>query len=282
MLTYDHTELELFGAAQDEDVTTLQAIIRQAMLEGYLKKDLSSFGNLKVTTAGKKFLKKPVEFKVPLQRDADEDEEMISEIGGSAAADEVLFSILKDIRRTLSKRMDVPPFVIFQDPSLEAMATTYPITMEELQNIPGVGAGKAKRYGAEFLRVIKEYVEENEIIRPEDMRFKTVAKNSQNKISIIQAIDRKKDLDDLAESKGMDMDELLDEIEAIIYSGTKLNINYFIEEIMDPDKVEEIFDYFRNASTDSVKVAMKELDEDDITEIEVRLVRIKFHSELGN
>ncbi len=282
VLTYDHTELELFGAAQDEDVTTLQAIIRQAMLEGYLKKDLSSFGNLKVTTAGKKFLKKPVEFKVPLQRDADEDEEMISEIGGSAAADEVLFSILKDIRRTLSKRMDVPPFVIFQDPSLEAMATTYPITMEELQNIPGVGAGKAKRYGAEFLRVIKEYVEENEIIRPEDMRFKTVAKNSQNKISIIQAIDRKKDLDDLAESKGMDMDELLDEIEAIIYSGTKLNINYFIEEIMDPDKVEEIFDYFRNASTDSVKVAMKELDEDDITEIEVRLVRIKFHSELGN
>ena len=283
VLTYDHTELELFGAATDEDVATLQAIIRQAMLEGYLKKDVVSFGNLKVTTAGKKFLKKPVEFKVPLQRETDEDEEMMnSELGGSAAADEVLFSILKDIRRTLSKRMDVPPFVIFQDPSLEAMATTYPITIEELQNIPGVGAGKAKRYGAEFLRVIKEYVEENEIIRPEDMRIKTVAKNSQNKISIIQAIDRKKDLDDLAESKGMDMDELLDEIEAIIYSGTKLNINYFIEEIMDPDKEEEIFDYFRNASTDSIKAAMKELDDDDISEIDVRLVRIKFHSELGN
>ena len=283
VLTYDHTELELFGAAADEEVTTLQAIIRQAMLEGYLKKDVVSFGNLKVTPAGKKFLKKPVEFKVPLPKESDEEEEMMnSELGGSAAADEVLFSILKDIRRTLSKRMDVPPFVIFQDPSLEAMATTYPITIEELQNIPGVGAGKAKRYGAEFLRVIKEYVEENEIIRPEDMRIKTVAKNSQNKISIIQAIDRKKDLDDLAESKGMDMNELLDEIEAIIYSGTKLNINYFIEEIMDPDKEEEIFDYFRNASTDSIKTAMKELDEDDITEIDVRLVRIKFHSELGN
>ena len=283
VLTYDHTELELFGAAADEDVTTLQAIIRQALLEGYLKKDINSFGNLKVTPAGKKFLKKPTEFKVPLPRENDEDDEIINnELGGSAAADEVLFSILKDIRRTLSKRMDVPPFVIFQDPSLEAMATTYPITMEELQNIPGVGAGKAKRYGAEFLRVIKEYVEENEIIRPEDMRIKTVAKNSQNKISIIQAIDRKKDLDALAESKGMDMDELLDEIEAIIYSGTKLNINYFIEEIMDPDKEEEIFDYFRNASTDSIKAAMKELDSDDISEIDVRLVRIKFHSELGN
>ena len=283
VLTYDHTELELFGAAADEEVTTLQAIIRQAMLEGYLKKDVVSFGNLKVTPAGKKFLKKPVEFKVPLPKESDEEEEMMnSELGGSAAADEVLFSILKDIRRTLSKRMDVPPFVIFQDPSLEAMATTYPITIEELQNIPGVGAGKAKRYGAEFLRVIKEYVEENEIIRPEDMRIKTVAKNSQNKISIIQAIDRKKDLDDLAESKGMDMNELLDEIEAIIYSGTKLNINYFIEEIMDPDKEEEIFDYFRNAATDNIKVAMRELDSDDISEIDVRLVRIKFHSELGN
>ena len=283
VLTYDHTELELFGAAADESVETLNAIIRQAMLEGYLTKDLNSFGNLKVTAAGKKFLKKPVEFRVPLLDENEEEEEILnSELGGSAAADEILFSILKDVRRTMSKRMDVPPFVIFQDPSLEAMATTYPITMEELQNIPGVGAGKAKRYGDEFLRVIKDYVEEYEIIRPEDMRIKTVAKNSLNKISIIQAIDRKKDLDDLAESKGMDMDELLDEIEAIIYSGTKLNINYFIEEIMDPDKEEEIFDYFRNASTDSVKVAMRELDDDDISEIDIRLVRIKFHSELGN
>ncbi|MBR3648495.1 MAG: DNA helicase RecQ [Paludibacteraceae bacterium] len=283
VITYDHSELELFGAADDQDAETMQAIIRQAILSGYLKKDIDSFGNLKVTSAGKKFLKKPVEFKVPLTREDDEDEMMMGpELGGSAAADTVLFSILKDMRKALSKRLDVPPFVIFQDPSLEAMATTYPITMDELQNIPGVGAGKAKRYGAEFLRVIKEYVEENEIIRPEDMRIKTVAKNSQNKISIIQAIDRKKDLDDLAESKGMDMDELLDEIEAIIYSGTKLNINYFIEEIMDPDKEEEIFDYFRNAATDNIKVAMRELDSDDISEIDVRLVRIKFHSELGN
>mgnify|MGYP002624564871 CR=1 FL=1 len=283
VLTFDHTELDVFGTAVDEEEATLQAIIRQAILDGYLKKDFNSYGNLKVTAAGKKFLKKPVEFKVPLPEFEEEDVEVITnELGGSAAADEVLYSILKDIRRGLSKRMDVPPFVIFQDPSLEAMATTYPITLEELQNIPGVGAGKAKRYGQEFLRVIKDYVEENDIIRPEDMRIKTVAKNSQNKISIIQAIDRKKGLDDLAESKGMDMDELLDEIEAIIYSGTKLNINYFIDEIMDPDKQEEIFDYFRNASTDSIRAAMKELDDDDISEIDVRLVRIKFHSELGN
>ena len=162
------------------------------------------------------------------------------------------------------------------------MATTYPITYEELQNSPGVGAGKAKRYGEEFIRIIKEYVEENDIIRPEDMRIRSVAKNSQQKISIIQAIDRRVDLDDLAESKGMSMEELLDEIEAIVYSGTKLNINYFIDEIMEEDKRDEIYDYFRTAHTDSVKVAMKELDEDDISEIDVRLVRVKFQSEMGN
>jgi len=194
----------------------------------------------------------------------------------------VLYSILKDTRKKISKKMNVPPFVIFQDPSLEAMATTYPITYEELQNIPGVGAGKAKRYGEEFLRIIKEYVEENEIIRPEDMRIRTVAKNSQVKISIIQAIDRRVDLDDLAESKGMSMEELLEEIEAIVYSGTKLNINYFIDEIMEEDKRDEIYDYFRTANTDNVKVALKEIDEDDVSEIDIRLVRIKFQSELGN
>lgn len=283
VLNNEHDELENFGCAASEDTQVLKAIINQAIMEGYIKKDMEAFGSLKLTSAAKKFLKEPGVFKVPMEGDGDGDEEMLDmQIGGCAAADDVLFSILKDMRKKLSKRMDVPPFVIFQDPSLEAMATTYPITMEELQNIPGVGAGKAKRYGEEFLKIIKEYVEENEIIRPEDMRIRTVAKNSQNKISIIQAIDRKKDLDDLAESKGMDMGELLDEIEAIVYSGTKLNINYFIEEIMDPDKEEEIYDYFRTATTDNVKEAMRILDEDDITEIDVRLVRIKFHGELGN
>ena len=281
--SYNHNELDSFGAAEDTDESILYAIIRQAMLDGYIKKDIDSYGDLKITTAGKKFAKKPVEFKVPVEQSSDEEETEITEnIGGCAAADDILYSILKDTRKKLSKQLNVPPFVIFQDPSLEAMATTYPITYEELQNIPGVGAGKAKRYGDEFLKIIKDYVEENDIIRPEDMRIRTVAKNSQQKISIIQAIDRRVDLDDLAESKGMSMEELLDEIEAIVYSGTKLNINYFIEEIMDPDKEEEIYEYFRNANTDNVKVALSKIDEDDVSEIDIRLIRIKFQSELGN
>ena len=280
--SYKHDEFDSFGCAVDEDEDLLNAVIRQAMLSGYLKQEIESYGILKITSAGKKFLKKPTEFKVPVEGDGDGDSDDMENMAGCAAADDVLYSILKDTRKKLSKKMNVPPFVIFQDPSLEAMATTYPITYEELQNIPGVGAGKAKRYGEEFIRIIKEYVEENEIIRPEDMRIRSVAKNSQQKISIIQAIDRRVDLDDLAESKGMSMEELLDEIEAIVYSGTKLNINYFIDEIMEEDKRDEIYDYFRTANTDSVKVAMKELDEDDISEIDIRLVRVKFQSELGN
>lgn len=280
--SYKHDELDSFGCAVDEDEDLLNAVIRQAMLSGYLKQEIESYGILKITSAGKKFLKKPTEFKVPVEGDGDGDSDDMENMAGCAAADDVLYSILKDTRKKLSKKMNVPPFVIFQDPSLEAMATTYPITYEELQNIPGVGAGKAKRYGEEFIRIIKEYVEENDIIRPEDMRIRSVAKNSQQKISIIQAIDRRVDLDDLAESKGMSMEELLDEIEAIVYSGTKLNINYFIDEIMEEDKRDEIYDYFRTAHTDSVKVAMKELDEDDISEIDIRLVRVKFQSEMGN
>ena len=162
------------------------------------------------------------------------------------------------------------------------MATTYPVTMEELQNIPGVGAGKAKRYGEEFLKVIKEHVKENDIIRPEDLRVRTVAKKSQLKVSIIQAIDRKIALDDIALSKGLDFNEMLEELEAIVYSGTKININYFLEEVMDPDKVDEIFDYFNNAETDKLNEALDELGEDDFTETEIRLVRIKLLSEVGN
>ncbi len=202
--------------------------------------------------------------------------------GGTCAADDLLFSILKDLRKKLSKKLEVPPFVIFQDPSLEAMATSYPITMEELQNIPGVGAGKAKRYGEEFLKVIKEHVKENEIIRPEDLRVRTVANKSKLKVSIIQAIDRKIALDDIALSKGLDIFELLDEIEAIVYSGTKINIDYFLNEIMDPDHIDEIFDYFSTAETDKIDAALDDLGENDYSETEVRLVRIKFLSEIGN
>ena len=254
------------------------------MLANFISKDIETYGILKLTSEGKSYMKKPKPF--PIVKDNEfEDEEEVANIrsqGGTSAADDVLFSILKDLRKKLSKKLELPPFVIFQDPSLEAMATTYPVTMEELQNIPGVGTGKAKRYGEEFLKVIKEHVKENEIIRPEDLRVRTVAKKSQLKVSIIQAIDRKIALDDIALSKGLDIYELLEEVEAIVYSGTKINIDYFLDEIMDSDRVEEIFDYFSTAETDKVSSALKELGEDDFNETEVRLVRIKFLSEMGN
>jgi ATP-dependent DNA helicase RecQ len=283
VLSYKHNELENFGSGEDQDESNLYAIIRHAMLAGYVRKDIESYGDLKLTSSGKKFIKRPVRFEVPIEiQGDDEDSEMAAGAVTCAAADDVLFSILKDLRKKLSKRMNVPPFVIFQDGSLEAMATSYPITIEELQNIPGVGVGKAKRYGDEFIRLIKGYVEENDIIRPEDLRVRTVAKNSARKIAIIQAIDRRVALDDLAERLGMSMDEMLEEIEAIMYSGTKLNIKYFINEVVDPDEEADIYDYFRHAENDSIRIAMEELGEDDYDEINVRLVRIKFHSDLGN
>lgn len=200
---------------------------------------------------------------------------------GACAVDPALFSMLKDLRKKLSKQLEVPPYVIFQDPSLEAMATIYPVTLEELQNIPGVGAGKAKRYGEEFCKLIKRHCEENEIERPEDLRVRTVANKSKLKVSIIQAIDRKVALDDIAVSKGIEFDELLDEIEAIVYSGTKLNIDYFLDEIMDEDHMLDIYDYFKESTTDDIEEALEELGE-DFTEEEVRLVRIKFISEMAN
>ena len=283
VISYKHNELENFGSGEDEDETVLHAIIRQALIAGYIKKDIESYGDLKLTPDGKKFMKRPSKFEVPIEvHSDDEDTDMEAGIGACAAADDVLFSILKDLRKKLSKRMNVPPFVIFQDASLEAMATSYPISIEELQNIPGVGVGKAKRYGDEFIKLIKGYVEENDIIRPEDLRVRTVAKNSARKIAIIQAIDRRVALDDLAERLGMSMEEMLEEIEAIVYSGTRLNIKYFIDEVVDPDEEFDIYDYFRHADNDSIKLAMEELGEDDYDEINVRLVRIKFHSELGN
>ena len=281
--SYKHHELESFGAAPDVDESMIHAVIRQAMLEGYILKDIETYGVLKITPQGKHFLKKTQPFKIPVEdQDEDDEDAMTKSAVSCSAADDVLFSILKDLRKKMSKKLEVPPFVIFQDPSLEAMATSYPITLEELQNIPGVGAGKAKKYGAEFISLIKSYVQENDIIRPEDLRVKTVAKKSQLKVSIIQAIDRKVDLDDLALSKGLDIYELLTEIEAIVYSGTKINIDYFLEEIMDADKEEEIFEYFKTAETDNVEAALEELGEDDFSEIDVRLVRIKFLSEIGN
>jgi len=279
---YKHDQLENFGAASDMEESTLHAIIRQALIEGYLDKDVVNYGILKTTSRGKKFLKKRADFKVPIADTETEEDEVNISGGHCAAADEVLFAILKDMRKVVAKQQGVPPFVVFQDPSLEAMATSYPITIEELQNIPGVGTGKAKRYGLEFIKVIKQYVDENEIIRPEDLRVRMVAKKSQLKISLIQAIDRQVALDDLAESKGMSFEEILDELESIVYSGTKININYFIEEVVDPDEEADIIDYFTHAESDNIPEAMKNLGEDDYDVLHVRLVRIKFQSELGN
>jgi ATP-dependent DNA helicase RecQ len=283
--SYQHDELETFASLTDEDESLLHAVIRQALIAGYLTKDIENYGLLKLTPEGKAYFKKPKPFPIVKDNEFDDEEEDVavrSNTSGTCAADDELFSILKDLRKKLSKKLEVPPFVIFQDPSLEAMATSYPITMDELQNIPGVGAGKAKRYGEEFLKVIKEHVRENEIIRPEDLRVRTVANKSKLKVSIIQAIDRKIALDDIAVSKGLDMNELLDEIEAVVYSGTKINIDYFLDEVMDVDRVDDIFDYFSTAETDKISVALQELGENDYSEAEVRLVRIKFLSEIAN
>jgi len=283
VLAHRHEELEVFGSGEGEDEKIWNAVIRQALIAGYLSKDVENYGLLKITPAGKKFLKKPVSFKIVEDTDFDETEEDEAPVrgGGSCAVDPALYSMLKDLRKKMSKKLDVPPYVIFQDPSLEAMATTYPVTLEELQNIPGVGAGKAKRYGQEFCVLIKKHCEENEIERPEDLRVRTVANKSKIKVSIIQAIDRKVALDDIALSKGLDFSELLDEVEAIVYSGTRLNIDYFLNEIMDEDHMLDIYEYFKESTTDKIDDAMDELG-DDYTEDEIRLVRIKFISEMAN
>lgn len=287
--TYGHDQLEEFGSGEDEEESTWEVVIRQALLDNYLKKEIENYGILKITKKGKDFLKNPVSFKITK---IDEDEDDISDLesedsdimasGGvsGGAADPVLFSMMKDLRKKLSKKLNVPPYVIFQPSSLEAMATSYPITLEELQNIPGVGSGKAKRYGKEFVELIKKHVEENDITRPEDLRVKTVPNKSKLKVSIVQAIDRKVALDDLAESKGIDFNEMLSEVEAIVYSGTKINIDYFLNEVMSQDVIDDIYAYFKETEKDDLEKAQEELPEYDETEI--RLVRIKFFSELAN
>ncbi|AHF13472.1 DNA helicase RecQ [Barnesiella viscericola] len=282
VLSYQHEDLEVFGSGQGEDERTWNAVIRQALIAGYIDKDIENYGLLKVTKAGHAFLKNPVSFKIVKDVDFEEMEEEVPMKGGAACAvDPELYVILKDLRKKIAKRLELPPYVIFQDPSLEAMATTYPITLEELQNIPGVGAGKAKRYGEEFIKVIKAHVEENEIERPEDLRVRTVANKSKLKVSIIQAIDRKIALDELAESKGLEFSELLDEIEAIVYSGTKINIDYFLREIMDDEHIDDIFNYFKESESDDLEAAIEEFGM-EYSEEEIRLIRIKFLSEMGN
>lgn len=283
VVSYGHEELECFGSGTDETPDTWQAVIRQAQVAKYISKDIESYGVLKVTSSGKRFLNNPKAFSIVVEADEEEDdeEEEIKGAGASAAADEELYGMLKDLRKKVAKRLDLPPYVIFQDPSLEAMATTYPITIEELQNIPGVGAGKAKRYGEEFCALIKKHCEENEIERPEDFRVRSVANKSKIKVAIIQSIDRKIPLDDIAQSLRLSFDELLDEVEAIISSGTRINIDYFLEDVMDKEDVDELYHYFKEEQNDDLDAAYKEFG-DVYKDWEIRLVRIKFISELAN
>lgn len=282
--SYRHDEAEVFGCCEGSSPKFLNAVIQQAIIEGYIERGIENYGILRLTPKGKKFLNKPTSFKIVEDNDFSEDavdDEPVIKSGAVCAADPELFAILSALRRKIAQHHDLPPYVIFQDPSLEAMATTYPVTLEELANIPGVGNGKATRYGAEFVKVIKTYVDENEIERPEDLRIRTVANKSKLKISIIQAIDRKIDLNEIAEINNIDFDRLLDEIEGIVNAGTRLNLSYFIDEFIDREDQEEVFDYFRKSHSDSLNDAYKELCP-EYNEDEIRLVRIKFLSDLGN
>ena len=283
VIAHKHADLDCFGCGDEHEEKFWNAVIRQALIAGYLEKEIENYGILKLTAKGRKFMKKPESFMVSEDNEfEDDDEEVVSRSGGgTGVTDPALFNALLDLRKKMSKNLNVPPYVIFQDPSLEAMATMYPVSIEELQNIPGVGAGKAKRYGKEFCDLIRQHCEEYEIERPEDLRVRTVANKSKLKVSIIQSIDRKVALDDIASAKGIDFNELLDEIEAIVYSGTKLNIDYFLDEAMDEDHLLDIYDYFKESTTDKIDDALDELG-DDFTEEEVRLVRIKFISEMAN
>ena len=283
IVSHKHDQLEEFGAGEDMDAKVWNPVIRQALIAGYLKKDVENYGLLKLTAAGKRYLKDPKSFMIVADKEFKDDYVESGHDSGNnvEALDPALFAMLKALRKNVAKKHKLPPYVIFQDISLEQMATMYPHDLQELQNIQGVGAGKAKRYGKEFCKLIHDYCQENGIERPEEIRVKTVAKKSLLKVSIIQAIDRQVDLEDLASAKGLEFADLLDEIEAIVYSGTKLNIDYFIEDRIDDDKIDDIYDYFMESETDDLDAALDELDE-DYTEEDIRLIRIKFLSEQAN
>lgn len=281
IIAHKHQELEEFGSGEDDDDKIWSPLLRQALIAGYLKKDVENYGLLKLTAEGKKFIKKPKSFEIVEDKEFDDD---YSEEGGegTSALDPTLHSMLRDLRKKVSKQMERPPYVIFQDVSLEQMATDYPVSLEELKSIQGVGEGKVRQpYAKEFVNLIKQYCEENDIMRQADLRVRTVAKKSMLKVSIIQGIDRQIALDDIANAKGIDFDEMLNEVEAIVYSGTKLNIDYFLDEVMDEEHIDDIYDYFLESDTDDLETALDELG-DEYSEDEIRLVRIKFISEMAN
>ena len=283
--SYGHNKSKWFGAGADHDARFWGAVLRQALILGLVDKNIENYGLISINKKGEGYIALPFPVTVTLDHDYDEEEkeaESVAPMGKGGAADEELFSMLKDLRKKVAKQHGLPPFVIFQDPSLEDMAVQYPITIEEMQNITGVGVGKARKFGEEFVKLIKAYVEEKEIIRPQDMVVKGVASKSGNKIFIIQSIDRKMDFEDIARAKDLDFDELLTEIEGIVNAGTRLDISYYLKEFMDEDKIEDIYLYFKeDAESDSLDAAIEELGA-DYTEEEIRLVRIKFMCEQGN
>ena len=283
ILAHKHHDFEEFGSGEDDNPKIWNPVIRQALIAGYLKKEVENYGLLKVTAAGKKFIKHPTTFMVAEDHEFSDDADLSAAEGGTSALDPTLSSMLMDLRRKWSRKLDRPPYVIFQDVSIEQMATYYPISLEELKNIQGVGDGKTRQpYAKEFVELIKKYCEENEIERQADMRIRTKAKDSMRKLKILQNIDRRIALDDIANALGIDFEELLDELEGIVlYSGNKINIDYFLDEIMDPDDVSDIYEFFREQETDDLEAAYEEFSS-DIPEAEIRLVRIKFISDMAN
>lgn len=280
IVSHHHDQLEEFGMGEDMPPKTWNPVIRQGMIAGYIHKDIESYGLLKVTAAGKRFVKNPTDFTYVEDTDFTETNDDVEEEHGASALDPTLYSMLQDLRKKTAKKLNLPGYVIFQDISLEQMATLYPVSVEELRNIQGVGVGKARRYGKEFCALIKRYCYDNEIERPEEMFVRTVAKDSMTKVKIIGYLDRRMPLDDIASALNLDFDDLLDEIDAIVYSGTKVNIDYFLEDVMDEDQVDDIYEYFRESDTDDIDDAMDELG--DYEERDIRLVRIKFLSEQAN
>ncbi len=282
--SFHHDDLESFGNGEDHDEHFWQAVFRQSMVAGLISKDIENYGLLKITPAGHDYMKNPQPFQLVKNHryDDEEDESVSGAPAGGSGGDPELFNMLKDLRKSIAKKLNLPPFVIFQDPSLADMSIQYPITLDEMQKIQGVGQGKAQRYGKEFAALIKKYVEENEIERPQDLVVRSVANKSKIKVSIIQSIDRKISLEDIAESKGIEFNELLSEIEAIVNSGTRINVDYYIDEVLDEEYQEEIFEYFREAADDSIEAAVAELGEAYYTADQIRLMRIKFLSDMGN
>ncbi|MFN5325461.1 MAG: DNA helicase RecQ [Bacteroidota bacterium] len=284
---HNHSKLEIFGEGADTDLRFWTSVVRHAILAGLLVKDIDHYGLLKVTTEGKSFMENPTSFHVTLDHEytnteGEDDDEPISGGGTGSAADAELFSMLKDLCKKVAKQKNVPPFVVFQETSLEEMAIQYPITLDELKNIAGVGPGKAQKFGKPFVDLISRYVEENEIERPMDLVVKSVVNKSGLKVYIIQNIDRKISLEDLAEAKGISVSDIISEIESIVSSGTRIDINYYINEVLDEDRQDEVYDYFRTAQTDSIEDALESLGEEDYSEEEIRLMRIRFMSEMAN